>query len=275
MKDEQAGPPKKVVRKVAKKAGETAPGVRTVINPHTGRAVTINRPSRKPSPSTTVKSAKPAKPAKAKAAAPAAKKEGESTAVGVPESQSQAPVVVRRTARDVFDDWRLAANVRDGQAWRLVRRGSAAAGRGSVTLARRVAALRLPMWPDIRSVVATSIMVGLLVVALGAGVLAAFSQIFGVRSGGAWGVLAFTLLAVLGAIAGRVLLRWFGYPSPGVVAGLGALLTVLLLLVFLPSAAEGRWALLIVPALSLAAHLGAHAVAWAAEEDAESSLSAP
>ncbi len=264
--DEQ---PKKVVRRVVKRtvvrpasdvgrdeqrAKVAAPGrastprTRTVTNPSTGRTVTLGgRPADREGTAT-----KPSSPAKK--ASPAAKASTRTT----PEPVSAKPKVVRRSPRDVLDDWRLAASDRSAVAGRAVRSGTGAVGAGVRSAGRRVVGVRLPHWPDVRGVVATAVVTGLVVVGLGSATLELFDRIFGVKSGGAWGVLAFALITVAAFVVSRTLLGWFGHASAVVTAALAQLFGVVLLLILLPTNAQSLWSLLIVPAVSLASHVAAH-----------------
>ena len=167
----------------------------------------------------------------------------------------------------MFDDWRLAAAERGASAARPLRRGAAALGRESTSASRRVLAVRLPRWPDTRAVVAAAVVTGLVLVGLGWATLELFDRIFGVKSGGAWGVLAFAVLAVAGFFVTRTVLRWFGHPLANVIAGLAQLIGIVLLLIFLPTDAQSRWSLLIVPVVNLTAHLLASGAARLAEAE--------
>ncbi|MFT4298397.1 MAG: hypothetical protein QM597_01995, partial [Aeromicrobium sp.] len=150
-------------------------------------------------------------------------------------------------------------------------RGGVAVGSAGRAVTRRALAVRLPQWPDARAVVVTALVVGLLTVGLGWAVLAGFDRLFGVKSGGVWGVFAFALLAAAGFAVGRTLLRWFGYDSAGPVAGLGQLVGVVALLITLPSSDQSLWALLIVPAVALVSYLVAHGAIRAANAEEASS----
>ena len=227
--------------KVAAPGRPSAPRTRTVTNPTTGRTVTLGgRPADRPD----VPSGK----------APAAKPSSRST----PDPAPAKPKVPRRSPRDVLDDWRLAVADRSAGAGRAVRSGTGAVGTGVRSAGRRVLGVRLPHWPDLRGVLATAVVTGIVVVGLGAASLELFDRIFGVKSGGAWGVLAFALIALASYVVSRLLLGWFGHPNPVVTSALAQLFGIVLLLILLPTDAQSLWSLLIVPAVSLAAHLAAH-----------------
>ncbi len=226
----------------------STPRTRTVTNPSTGRTVTLGG-------STTAR--------------PTPKNK-----TGAQKTSQAKPAVVpntpRRSPRDVVDDWRLSASERTSGAGQAVRRGAGAVGTGVRASGRRVLAVRLPHWPGVRGVLVTAVVSGLAVVALGAGALAVFKAVFGVKSGGGWGVLAFALIAVAAFLVSRTLLRWFGHSSATVVAALAQLVGIVLLLILLPTNAQSLWSLLIVPAVAVTSHLVAHGCARIAEaEDRE------
>ncbi len=238
------------VRTPAGRPTPAKPGVprtRTVTNPRTGRTITLGGTPASAgtgTPDAPAKAAKPAKPTK------------------------PAPVRARRSPRDVLDDWRLATSENLAAAGRRTRSGAGVVGAGVRAGGRTVLGLRLPHWPGLRGVLATAVVTGVVVVGLGAATLALFDLVFGVKSGGAWGVLAFAVISVVAFGMSRTLLRWFGHPAATVVAGLATLVGVVLLLVLLPTDAQSLWSLLIVPAVAVAAHLaGQLGVAIAAEED--------
>ncbi|MFT4298280.1 MAG: hypothetical protein QM597_01390, partial [Aeromicrobium sp.] len=120
MSDEQ--PKKKVVRRVVKKTvaprQAVAPGgrVRTITNPHTGRTVTIDRGASTPEV--------PAVPTRSTAAQ--ARRDQREKKSSRPEAA--VPVTPRRSARDVWDDWRLAASEHSASLARAARRGGVAVG---------------------------------------------------------------------------------------------------------------------------------------------------
>ncbi len=256
--DEQ---PKKVVRRVVKRTvvrpvsdvgrderpkvaapGRTAvPRTRTVTNPATGRTITLGGP-----------------PAERSGTSSSARPTAKTSSRDKPAVTPAKPTVVRRAPRDVLDDWRLAVADRSAGAGRAVRSGSVAVGTGVRSVGRRVLGVRLPHWPDVRGVLATAVVTGLAVVGLGAATLELFDRIFGVKSGGAWGVLAFALIAVAAFAVSRTVLGWFGHPNAVVTAALAQLFGVVLLLILLPTNAQSLWSLLIVPAVSVASHLAAH-----------------
>lgn len=227
--------------KVAAPARTSAPRTRTVTNPATGRTVTLGGPP----------AARETGPAKKGPVARTASR-------GKPTPIPAKPKVVRRSPRDVLDDWRLAVADRSTGAGRAVRNGSVAVGTGVRTVGRRALGVRLPHWPDVRGVLVTAVATGLAVVGLGAAALELFDRIFGVKSGGAWGVLAFALIAVMAFVVSRTVLGWFGHPNAVVTAALAQLFGVVLLLILLPTEAQSLWSLLIVPAVSVASHLAAH-----------------
>lgn len=236
--------------KVAAPGRDSAPRTRTVTNPSTGRTVTLGgRPADRGAAATTPR--------------PAARTTPRSTPAPVPAK----PKVARRNPRDVLDDWRLAVTDRSAGAGRVIRSGTGAVGTGVRTVGRRVLGVRLPHWPDVRGVLATAVVTGLVVVGLGAATLEVFDRIFGVKSGGAWGVLAFALIAVAAFAVSRTVLRWFGHPSAVVTAALAQLFGVVLLLILLPTNAQSLWSLLIVPAVSVASHLAAHGGVLLAEAE--------
>lgn len=258
--DEQ---PKKVVRRVVKRTvvrpvsdvgreerptvatpgRSSAPRTRTVTNPRTGRTVTLGgRPADREAASIPTTS-------------PAAR------------TAPSKPVEPRRSPRDVLDDWRLAVADRSATAGRRVRSGTVAVGTGVRSVGRRVVGVRLPHWPGVRGVLATAVVTGLVVVALGAAALELFDRIFGVKAGGAWGVLAFVLIAVAAVVTSRTLLGWFGHASATVTALLAQLFGVVLLLVLLPTNTQSLWSLVIVPAVAVASHLAAHGGVLLAEAE--------
>lgn len=267
MNDEQ---PKKVVRRVVKRTvvrpvsdvgrderpkvaapgRPSAPRTRTVTNPATGRTITLGgRPADRTS---TPGNATPA---------------ARTSPRGKPAPIPAKPTVVRRSPRDVLDDWRLAVADRSAGAGRAARSGSVAVGAGVRTVGRRVLGVRLPHWPGVRGVVATAVVTGLAVVGLGAATLELFDRLFGVKSGGAWGVLAFALIAVAAFVVSRTVLGWFGHPNAVVTAALAQLFGVVLLLILLPTEAQSLWSLLIVPSVSVASHLAAHGGVLLAEAE--------
>ncbi|MEG9224815.1 hypothetical protein [Aeromicrobium sp. Sec7.5] len=274
MNDEQ---PKKVVRRVVKRTvvrpvsdvgrderptvaapgRAAAPRTRTVTNPSTGRTVTLGgRPAAREGAA-----ASTATPTKK--TSPVAKASGRSAPAPAPAK----PKVPRRSPRDVLDDWRLSVSDRSAGAGRAVRSGTGAVGSGVRSVGRRVVGVRLPHWPDVRGVLATAIVTGLVVVGLGSATLELFDRVFGVKSGGAWGVLAFALIAVAAFVTSRVVLGWFGHPSAVVTAALAQLFGIVLLLILLPTNAQSLWSLLIVPAVSVASHLAAHGGVLLAEAE--------
>lgn len=234
--------------KVAAPGRSSVPRTRTVTNPSTGRTVTLGgRPADQ-------------QDVEAKTSSPATKTSPvlKASPRTKPEPVPARPKLARRSPRDVLDDWRLAVADRSAGAGRLVRRGTGAVGTTARSAGRRVLGVRLPHWPDLRGVLATAVVTGIVVVALGAASLEVFDRVFGVKSGGAWGVLAFALIALASYVVSRLLLGWFGHPNPVVTSALAQLFGIVLLLILLPTDAQSLWSLLIVPAVSVAAHLAAH-----------------
>ncbi|GAA1748766.1 hypothetical protein [Aeromicrobium alkaliterrae] len=278
MSEEQ---PKKVVRRVVKKTvvrpvsdvgreerprvaspGRSGtPRTRTVTNPHTGRTVTLGG-----TPG-------------ASADAPVVDRERSTSKRSTKRATKPvAPVTPRRSPRDVLDDWRLATSERTVGAARSVRSGAGALGTGARSGGRRVLSVRLPHWPDVRGVLVTALVTGLVVVGLGAATLALFKQLFGVKSGAAWGVLAFAVIALVAFAVSRTVLRWFGHPSATAIAGLAQLIGIVLLLILLPTSAQSLWSLLIVPSVAIASHLAGYGgvrLAEAEERGADDDEPAP
>jgi hypothetical protein len=128
--------------------------------------------------------------------------------------------------------------------------GAFAAGR-----ARAVAAWRLPHINLRLAAAITGAVVGLVSVVLGVLVLAVFESVRGVSSGGGlWGGLAFIGIAVAAALLGESLLRGFGSQSGRLTSFFAVVLTIIAMLGLFLGLADSWAALVVVPALGVAAY---------------------
>jgi hypothetical protein len=128
--------------------------------------------------------------------------------------------------------------------------GAFAAGR-----ARAVAAWRLPHINLHLAAAITGAVVGLVSVVLGVLVLALFESVRGVSSGGGlWGGLAFIGIAIAAALLGESLLRGFGSQSGRLTSFFAVVLAIIAMLGLFLGLADSWAALVVVPALGVAAY---------------------
>lgn len=117
----------------------------------------------------------------------------------------------------------------------------------------------LPTLEPMRASAITGLLMGLLAVGLGAGALALFTQVRGVASGGGtWGSLTFVVVAFVAFAAGERLLAGFGTPMPRLTSFLGITLTLVAILGALLGVADSSWAIVVVPLVTAAGYLAAH-----------------
>lgn len=117
----------------------------------------------------------------------------------------------------------------------------------------------LPTVEPKRASAITGLLMGLLAVGLGAGALALFSQVRGVASGGGtWGSLTFVVVAFVAFAAGERLLAGFGTPMPRLTSFLGITLTLVAILGVLLGVADSVYAIVVVPLVTAAGYLAAH-----------------
>lgn len=117
----------------------------------------------------------------------------------------------------------------------------------------------LPALEPKRASAITGLLMGLLAVGLGAGALAIFSQVRGVASGGGtWGSLTFVVVAFVAFAAGERLLAGFGTPMPRLTSFLGITLTLVAILGVFLGVADSVYAIAVVPLVTAVGYLAAH-----------------
>lgn len=117
----------------------------------------------------------------------------------------------------------------------------------------------LPSLPPARASVITGLLMGLLAVGLGVGALAIFSQVRGVASGGGtWGSLTFVVVAFVAFAGGERLLAGFDTPMPRLTSFLGITLTLVAILGLFLGVADSTYAIVVVPVVTAAGYLVAH-----------------
>ena len=117
----------------------------------------------------------------------------------------------------------------------------------------------LPTIEPMRASAITGLLMGLLAVGLGVGALAIFSQVRGVASGGGtWGSLTFVVVAFVAFALGERLLAGFGAPMPRLTSFLGITLTLVALLGLFLGSADSTYALVVVPLVTAVGFLAAH-----------------
>lgn len=159
-----------------------------------------------------------------------------------------------------------------GAAANSARGASARTGRGvGVALAATGRGIRSARLPDLRPVPASALVgavVGVVVVALAALSMIAFSAFRGTSSGG--GALGSIALLLIGAIAfalGRYLLEAFHVRQPAVTSFLAVMITLLAVLAFFLELSSTALAWLVLPALTAAASVVAHLLLVVADGD--------
>lgn len=113
--------------------------------------------------------------------------------------------------------------------------------------------VRLPVLSPIVGSVATGLLVGFLAVGLGRGIYEVFEATLGTVAAGWWGFLALLGIAFVSFIAGELLLAGFAISHGRAISMSAVLLVLVALMVAFIDLAEGVWAVVIIPALSVAA----------------------
>ncbi len=152
------------------------------------------------------------------------------------------------------------------------RAARAASGVGTTTrsTARSVADFTVDRWYDLRAwwlptveplraSAITGLLMGLLAVGLGVAALAIFSEVRGVASGGGtWGSLTFVVVAFVAFAVGERLLAGFGAPMPRLTSFLGITLTLVAILGLFLGVADSTLGVVVVPLVSALGFLAAH-----------------
>lgn len=117
----------------------------------------------------------------------------------------------------------------------------------------------LPTLEPMRASAITGLLMGLLAVGLGVGALAIFSEVRGVASGGGtWGSLTFVVVTFAAFALGERLLAGFGTPMPRLTSFLGITLTLVAILGLFLGVADSTYGLVVVPVVTAACFLAAH-----------------
>jgi hypothetical protein len=117
--------------------------------------------------------------------------------------------------------------------------------------------VRLPILSPLRASVITGLLVGYLAVGLGWGFYEVFRATLGTSAGGRWGFLALVFVAFLVFITGELLLAGFGVAHARAISILAVLMVFVLIMLLFIDLASGIWALVLVPALCVAAYSAA------------------
>lgn len=246
-------PPKKVVRRVVKRAVSQPPAMRygRPTSPPTPAPVT----PRTTAPAAVADDVEPIPSPPASAETIEAKRSSFSLSFKRPQTKSarfKAPHLDLGAVRDRTS--RTASGV-------------TATGR---EVSRTTADLIIDRWYDLRAwwlptiepmraSAITGFLMGLLAVGLGAGALGIFSQVRGVASGGGtWGSLTFVVVTFVAFAGGERLLTGFGAPMPRLTSFLGITLTLVAILGALLGVADSTWAIVVVPLVTATGYLAAH-----------------
>ncbi|MGJ9423106.1 hypothetical protein [Aeromicrobium sp. CF3.5] len=237
-------PPKKVVKRVVKRAVVQPPAMR-YGRPAPAPKQTLSAP-RSPAPTTVADHVEPTPSPPVPAAKIGAKR------FTVKRPRLSAPPVDLGSIRD------RTAQVASGvtATTRTLSRTSA-----NVVIDRwyDLRTWWLPTLEPMRASAITGLLMGLLAVGLGVGALAIFSQVRGVASGGGtWGSLTFVVVAFVAFAIGERLLAGFGAPMPRLTSFLGITLTLVAILGLFLGIADSTFAIVVVPLVSAAGFLAAH-----------------
>ncbi len=242
MADDQSSPrkrgadgapaPKKVVKRVVKKAVATPATNQAPSKVRYGRAVsTTTRPKAKAAATPTKTPRKPVRPkfnvaTKVRGAQEAVTSRGSSAASGAAAGIRSASTRVGETVSDTFF---------------------------------RVRSWRIPHWNPVPSSIFTGAVVGLIAVALGLASKSLFNELRGVSAGGGrWGSLTFVVVAFIAFVLGELLLSGFGVAQARLTSFLGVVLTIVAMLGLFLGLADTVWGLVLVPVVAVISYVLAY-----------------
>lgn len=253
MAEEQT--PKKVVKRVVKRAAPPRPPAMRYGRPVTGGSDAS--PIGSPAPTSTRVAARdePASEPPTTPAGPTLRRPG-----------TKRPAIKRPTVSAPKVDLAPAIGaLRTRTAGAASAVGSRATRYGHATgdfAARRWDALRawrIPRLEPVPAALLTGALVGLVSVGLGLAALALFTQVRGVASGGGtWGSLTFVVVTFIAFALGELLLTAFGTPMPRLTSFLGVVLVIMTILGLFLGVADSRFGIVLVPLLGAVAFTASH-----------------
>ena len=246
MADDNPPTPKKVVKRVVKKAVATPTPKQPAPQVRYGRPVTTAARPKAKAAAPTKSASKPARP---KIARP-------KIAVASKVKGAQKAVTTRGSS---------AASGAAGAVKSAAGRVGSAVGNGF----RAVRAWRVPQWSPLPASVFTGAVVGLISVGLGLASKSLFNELRGVSGGGGrWGSLTFVVVAFIAFVLGELLLSAFGVAQARLTSFLGVVLTIVAMLGLFLGLSDTAWALLVVPAVAAASYVLASRLLELAESNA-------